>query len=259
MLIAKTLTDVTPATVNLANFAAAGTGERWQLTSTNTITRLADVAVAGSAVSLTLPAQSITLLVFPAVEGGALEAPVMDAATATSTSQVTVNWEAVAGAARYEVWRSFNNSAYALLATVATTSHNDSGLAANMAYLYKVRAIAPGMDASGFSAVDAATTIVFTDPVLTGGVKAKAVHVTQLRTAVNAMRASAGLAPQPFTDASLAALKIKAVHLTQLRSALDAARAIIGLPALAYTDPAPAIGTTKLKAAHLGELRDGVK
>lgn len=253
MLIAKTLSDVTPATVNLANFAPSGPGERWQLTSTNTITRLPDVAVSGSAVSLTLPAQSITLLVFPTA--ASLNAPVMGSATATSTSQATVTWTAVAGATGYEIHRSVNNSAFTLRGNSATTSFNDSGLTANTTYLYEVRATAPGLPASDFSAADAATTVIFTDPALNNTVTVKAVHVTQLRTAVNAMRAAAGLTPFAFTDGTLAT--IKALHVSQLRSALDAARAAIGLPDLTYTNTA--LAGVAVKAVHLTELRNGVK
>jgi hypothetical protein len=52
---------------------------------------------------------------------------------------------------------------------------------------------------------------------------------------------------------------IKAAHVTQLRSALDAARSNIGLPALSYTDSTIMAGVTQLKAAHVQEIRAGVK
>jgi hypothetical protein len=51
--------------VTLADFVPAGTiVQRWQLDSSNTIRRLPDLP-AGSSISLTLPQQSITLLVVP--------------------------------------------------------------------------------------------------------------------------------------------------------------------------------------------------
>ncbi len=65
MVIAKTLTGSTPVTVNLSNFVPTGPAQLWQLDAGNAITRLADVAPAGSSLSLTVPAQSITLLVVP--------------------------------------------------------------------------------------------------------------------------------------------------------------------------------------------------
>ena len=255
MLVAKELSGATPATVNLSHFAASGSAQRWQLTSSNTITHLADVAVAGSSLSLSLPAQSITLLVIPGP--AAPPAPTNFVASATSSTQVGLSWTAAAGATLYEVERSANNSAFALI-TTTSTAISDTGRTADTTYVYRVRAL-HGAAGSPY-VTDAATTTIFTDDPLTAGTKIKAVHFTQLRTAVNAMRAAAGLGAQSFTDPGLAAgTTIKAVHLTQLRTALDQARAAIGLSALAYTDAAITPHATKVKAAHVTELRNGVK
>jgi hypothetical protein len=67
MVINKTLAGVTPLSLNLTNLASSGTAQAWQLTANNAITRLADIPYAGGVLSNTLPAQSITLLVLPAV------------------------------------------------------------------------------------------------------------------------------------------------------------------------------------------------
>lgn len=58
----------TPVTVNLANFTAGAAAQAWQINSAaqKEIARLADVAVAGNALTTTVPSQSITLLVVPA-------------------------------------------------------------------------------------------------------------------------------------------------------------------------------------------------
>src|SRR5205085_7325651 len=109
-----------------------------------------------------------------------------------------------------------------LLTTTGTTSSSDTGLTADTTYVYKVRAVA-GAAGSPY-AIDAATTTIFTDDPLNVGTVAKITHLTQLRTAVNAMRAAAGLGAQSFTDPTLTGVKIKAVHLTELRTALDQAR-----------------------------------
>jgi hypothetical protein len=246
MLIAKTLTGDTPATVSLANFTPGQAIQRWQFDASG-IARRTDLAPLGSTINLTLPAQSVTLLVIPATV--VLTAPTLTA-TATSTSRVALSWTTVSGAATYNVYRNVNNAGFTLLTNTASTSLNDDAVSANTTYLYKVQAVG-----GAFSAVDAATTTVFTDSSLTAGLTIKAVHVTQLRTAVNAMRAAAGLTAQSFTDPTLST--IKAVHITQLRSALDAARSTIGLPALGYTDGA--LAGVACKAAHVNELRDGVK
>jgi hypothetical protein len=61
MLIAKTVAR--SVTIDVAHFAAGGVAQRWQLAN-NAITREADVST--TALTMTLPAQSVTLLVVPA-------------------------------------------------------------------------------------------------------------------------------------------------------------------------------------------------
>ena len=63
MVINKSLTNNALAAVNIANYSAAGIAQVWQLTSTNSITRLSDINFTGSSLNLSAPAQTITLLV----------------------------------------------------------------------------------------------------------------------------------------------------------------------------------------------------
>jgi PKD repeat protein len=76
MLVSKYLSGSTPVTVNAANFAGNGTAQAWQLTSSNSITRLADLAWSSSSLSLTIPAQSVTLLVLPRGSASTLHAAI---------------------------------------------------------------------------------------------------------------------------------------------------------------------------------------
>ncbi len=184
--------------------------------------------------------------------------PQVFSATAASTSQVNLSWAPVTGATSYEIFRSTGHSAYASYATTSSTSYPDSGVVANTTYVYEVRAIG-GAGTTGFSALDAATTIVFTDPTLSSVVNIKTTHINELRTAVNAMRAAGGLGAATFTDTLTSSTPIKAVHITELRSALDAARSAIGLTALSYTDPTITVGVTTAKVAHVTELRAGTQ
>jgi hypothetical protein len=62
MVVNKAATG-TQVTVNIANFNAGSQARVWQLTSANQIVRAADVAVASSVITSTVPAQSITLFV----------------------------------------------------------------------------------------------------------------------------------------------------------------------------------------------------
>ncbi len=56
--------------VALANFVPGTSAQAWQLTAANAITRLADIGIAGASLSISVPAQSITLLVIPTAAGG---------------------------------------------------------------------------------------------------------------------------------------------------------------------------------------------
>ena len=182
----------------------------------------------------------------------AFGAPPSFSATGVSGTQVNLSWIAVSTATSYEIYRSTNGT-YSLLMTTSTNSYSDTSVTANLGYLYKVRAKKTG-STSAFSTPDAATTVVFTDASLS---TIKAVHITQLRTAVNGLRTAAGLTTTTFTDNTLST--IKAVHVTELRTALDAARVAALVASLVYTDPTITVKSTKVKAAHTNELRAGTQ
>lgn len=179
-------------------------------------------------------------------------------ATATSTTQVTVSWGLVSGASGYEVHRATNkNGPFTIVGSPTAPPFIDTVPASNTTYIYKVRK--SGGTAADFSPIDIATSIVFTDGDLSA-VRIKAVHIEQLRTAVNAVRTAALLAAASFTDpAPLAGVRAKRAHIIELRTALDAARTSLGLPAVSYTDPTITANATVIKAAHVSNLRQGTQ
>jgi hypothetical protein len=186
-------------------------------------------------------------------------APVITATAASSTS-VTVSWGAVTGATSYDVYRETTiGGGFVFLTNTMTTSSTDNSASANTAYLYRVVAKNSG-GSSPNSNSDLATTVIFTDdPLVVQSTTIRAVHVTQLRTAVQAVRTLAGLGAFSFTDTTLdQTVRVKAAHLTELRSALDPARSNLGLSALTYTNPITQ-NVTQIKASHFTELRNGVK
>ncbi len=67
MVVNKVLSGSTPLQLNVTNFANSGVAQAWQLTASNAIVPLAPLPYAGGVLSARLPAQSITLLVLPAV------------------------------------------------------------------------------------------------------------------------------------------------------------------------------------------------
>lgn len=176
-------------------------------------------------------------------------------ATATSGTQVQVTWSPVTGATSYEVYRRNPGGSFTLRGTSLTTSFNDAA-SSNTAYLYRVRAV-NAAGSSGDSASDLATTVMFTDEPLGAGVPVKAIHLAQLRTAVSAVRAQAGLSSVTYTDAAVAGVIVKAIHITQLRTYLDQALAPLSRPTGGWT------GATLTGAAiepiHFQQLRDRVK
>ena len=101
---------------------------------------------------------------------------------------------------------------------------------------------------------------VFTDDTLTVGVTtAKAQHILELRQAVDALRAVAGLTGAPWTDPALAAGQtIRAVHITDLRMFLDGAATALGISTSPYVDPGLASGLV-IKRIHIEELRQRIR
>lgn len=89
MVINKYLSGTTPVSLALSNFAPSGAAQLYQLTSANAITRLADLTPSGNTASFTAPAQSITLLVFPA--GAANTPPVASASASPSSGTAPLN------------------------------------------------------------------------------------------------------------------------------------------------------------------------
>jgi hypothetical protein len=74
MVINKDLNNATPVRANITNFNATGTVQRWQLTSADAITPLANLTLTNPVLSDIVPAQSITLYVLPAVSAFSLQA-----------------------------------------------------------------------------------------------------------------------------------------------------------------------------------------
>jgi hypothetical protein len=102
---------------------------------------------------------------------------------------------------------------------------------------------------------------VFTDNSLMVQVTvAKAQHIIELRQAVDALRAVAGLGGAPWTDANLVQFgtSIKAVHILELRSFLENAAGLLGYTAGSYTDAGLTTGFV-IKAVHIEDLRQRIR
>ena len=109
--------------------------------------------------------------------------------------------------------------------------------------------------------VSTTVSVRFTDDPLQPGVTpVKAVHFTELRTRIDALRSAAGLPRFSWTDPVLRAgvTRVRRVHLIELRAALVEAYRASGRSAPRWSDMSLAAGATPIRAAHLMELRAAV-
>jgi hypothetical protein len=83
--------------------------------------------------------------------------------------------------------------------------------------------------------------------------------MSELRTAVNAVRSCAGLAGSAWTDSTLSGVVVKAVHVQELRDGLNQALTAIGVSLPAYSNNPIVPAVTPIKSAHIQELRQAVQ
>ena len=123
-------------------------------------------------------------------------------------------------------------------------------------------------DPGGLSAVQSFTVMVealvsvpFTDhPIRPGVTPVKAVHFTELRERIDALRRAFGLQAFSWTDPALRAgvTSVKLAHLRELRAALGAVYVAAGRLVPGWTAPVPTAGSTPISAQHVMELRAAV-
>jgi hypothetical protein len=165
------------------------------------------------------------------------------------------------GSASYRLMRATTANNFTLVGSTTSGSVNDTTASPNVAYLYRVDAYDGSNAFVTSSNSDVATTVTFTDATVTAGATTiKAAHLTELRTAVNLVRALAGLGAVSFTEGTPAAGGIiRATHITDLRPAVAAARSGLGLPGIVFADPSPTPGEALVRAIHVNELRAAVQ
>ncbi|HXQ71108.1 MAG TPA: polymorphic toxin type 28 domain-containing protein, partial [Pyrinomonadaceae bacterium] len=190
----------------------------------------------------------------------------------TGSTNLTLNWTAAQGAVKYRIERKDVNTSYTQIGTSTSTSLTDNGAVSGTAYLYRVcSADAAGNCTSNYSNIALGAAITFTDPTIisttddpTGATatRIRAVHITQLRTAVNAVRTMAGLPNATWTWNAAIGDLIRVEEIRELRTALAAALTALQIDQSApYTDPTlvgfaenPATAT-RVKADHFRQLR----
>ena len=179
-------------------------------------------------------------------------------AAAVSESEVHVTWNALAGVDHYDVYRSSAGGAFTFAGTSGTAAEfHDAPVTSVTTHLYYVVAAMTNGATSPNSSIDPATTVMFEDPSLQSNVTPiRAVHIEQLRKAINAFRISAG---KTTIDTTAPSGAISASHITYLRTALAEAREQLGLVVVTYLQPSLTSGSTFIKRNEIEELRGGVQ
>ena len=108
----------------------------------------------------------------------------------------------------------------------------------------------------GLGTANAQSTAPFTDDPLTAGVPVRAIHIQELRDRINALRvATPPLTAFSFTDPVLTpgSTVVQAVHLLELRTALND---VFGLRASSPPAYTPLAAGTTIQAVHIQEIRN---
>jgi hypothetical protein len=96
------------------------------------------------------------------------------------------------------------------------------------------------------------------DPIQTGVTPVRAIHVSELRTRIDALRERHGLSLPEWTDASLAGVVVKAAHITELRRALADVYVASRRAAPTFADPDVSVGML-IKTDHIVDLRAAIE
>lgn len=198
--------------------------------------------------------------------------PSFSAATQDSNSRVVrLQWTAVAGATGYRMDRAAcANCGWSTIGPIpftgTTYDFTAEATASPAAWLYRVVALGNGVQSQP-SATDYAVTanVLFAEAIVANETLIRGSHVQELRRAIDALRAAAGLGPYTtpvyangWPDYNAPTGFVYAAHVTAMRNALSEAVQVLKGAPLGYPGDAPAIGQP-IYAYHLTQFRAGVQ
>jgi hypothetical protein len=137
---------------------------------------------------------------------------------------------------------------------------NDNRVTNGRTYLYRVRAIELGSgcafvpSAPSNMAMGTAISFEFSQPQ---GQMIRAQHFHTVRTAINAVRTAANLAPATWLRGNLTNLEVKATDVQEMRDRLTEALNALNISVGAYADPILSTGAsgTPISGSHLEQLQ----
>ncbi|HEX7771970.1 MAG TPA: hypothetical protein VF435_06080, partial [Pyrinomonadaceae bacterium] len=173
-----------------------------------------------------------------------------------SSTFIGLSWTPPAGGAdHYQIERSESISGpFSFIGNASGPTIYDGSVTNLHAYLYRVRAVSAAGAISTPSNMAMGTAISFEFQELDNQL-IKAQHFYDVRTAINKVRALAGMPASSWTRASLAGVEIKADDTTEMRTALNAALSSLFIPLTPYQDPTLTAGLTQIIATHLEQLQ----
>lgn len=188
---------------------------------------------------------------------------VADSAAGTAT----VHWTPVSNVDGYVLERKVDGGQWALAATIsnsAQSSQTDTpSFAASGVVLYRLRSYY-GAIVSAPSNNDVAYVGTFTDDVLTTSTVVQAVHITELRSAINGLRAIAGrqpfFTPAELDPANLVGAVVDDAEFDELLIDLNAARqdSNVAMPGISFSTTAPDAGVGIARGPVI-DLRAGLQ
>lgn len=200
------------------------------------------------------PSQPVTAYLTPPF----IDAPSNLSVTSATSSTISLSWSAPAGGANhYLIERSENVSGpFSQVTSVTGTTHNDSTVINQHAYLYRVRAVSSSGMVSTPSNMALGTAISFEFTSLQGQ-EIKAQHFYDVRTAINLVRAIANRPAFSWARGTLGGLEVKADDVNEMRTALDQALSDLSIPLSAYQDTPLSVGAngTLIQAIHIEQLQ----
>lgn len=193
-----------------------------------------------------------------------INAPANLTVTSASNTAVSLSWNAVAGAASYQIERSDTMSGpfRTVGKDIAGTTFTDSSVTTPNAYVYRARAIEIVFQTGEVvnsppsnMAVGTAISFQFSQVSELQGKTITAQQFYDLRTAINSIRKVAHLPAIQWSPSILNGQFARTTHVQDLRAKLNEALAVLQIPVLSFQDPALSIGTTVIKAVHLEQLQ----
>jgi hypothetical protein len=175
---------------------------------------------------------------------------------AAQTGTVTATWDAATGSGHvgYMLYYGTVPGVYTNSVDVGNVTTKQLALPVGVTYYFVVKSYGAGGALSDSS--NPASGGVFTDSSLVPGATAmRALHVTELRARIDAVRLLRGLTPYLWSSVVTGGVPVRATHLTEMQTALNQAYDQAGVARPSYASVAEG---TLIRAQHVTELRAAV-